>query len=260
MPVFLRVLRHTVNGYENEIDDIHENMGHRIMRVKSLIPLSLNFLCVASAKILPAPPPVDASLLAAPVYEPARWNVEKVQMNNNCYAYAANDIDTEKFGAMPGKRTLNTDAPYYFTSYIGWYRQIVQGAVADGMIHTGTKPATKAGYYRVALMMHADYDGYGFPYWHWLRQGPDGYWSGKNGNTPATNLDDEGKPFKDPATAKFGFNAHRAQLVAYFLVPKGGLDVGEPNEPKTHAGTRPAWRPVMFANEIVVTASRHTIR
>ncbi len=202
------------------------------------------------------------TLAAAPPYEPHRWNTEQVQKNNNCYAYAADDIDTVEYGAMPGKRTLNQDPPYLGDTYWEWQKRLIRGAIADGMIYTGDKPAAKPGYYRVVLLMHPDHR-YGLPYHHWLRQGPDGYWSGKDGPTPATDRDRDGRRIANPEQANLGFPGMRGRPVGYFLVPHGGLDVGNPNEPKTHAATRAAWQapppspPQMESETIVVTAKRH---
>lgn len=219
------------------------------MPAKRLYAAPLFLICASYAPYrAPAPvagvaPDMNAldnpSVRAAPQPDLNAWNAtDDVRMKNNCYAHAANDIDTSEFGAMPGHRTLGQPFPKTDISYADYERMLIRGAIADGMIYTGNKPATRPGYYRVVLLMSPRYNNRS-SYWHWLRQNNNGLWSGKDGSGEATDLDRFRRPITDPEKAWFG---PYVQPVAYFLVPQGGLDVGNPKERKTHPGTRPALR------------------
>lgn len=192
------------------------------------------FLTAASAD----KPPVDPTLVAAPLYQPAVWNRDfKVQGRNNCYAYAANDIDTVEFGAYPGYRTTGHNFPKTYSGYASFIKQLINGAKRDGMVYAGKSPLSRPGFYRVALMAHQNPERPDYPAWHWLRQDRNGQWSHKDGSGEAMNVDYAGHVINNPEAAQLGLY----KLVAYFLVPQGGLDVGSPHEPVTHRASKPAF-------------------
>lgn len=203
------------------------------MRCRSIITLIPIFLAASTPMA-----GFGIRVPSAPEYDLNLWNNNpSIKNNNNCYAFAANDIDTEQYGAFPGERTKGYSrdlAPKIYKSFVAY---IIDGAQSDGMIFTGKIKIERLGYYHVALYTHAAVREQTRHSYHWITENPDGTFSGKNGQTKATNLDFAGNIIIDPAKANFGLYQFRG----YFLVPKHGLDVGSPHEPITKPGSRPAF-------------------
>jgi hypothetical protein len=139
----------------------------------------------------PLPPPIKVCL-CAPAYDPAWWNDGgQVQHHNNCYNYATN-YRTDTF-AQPGKAA---GAMYSLPIACA---SVLPAAAQDGLLN---KPAANnkcpSSGHLVALVVAPGWD------FHWFRKGPSGLWSHKPGGTAATNLDNSGKPIKDPRVADRG--------------------------------------------------------
>ena len=86
----------------------------------------------------------------------------------------------------PPKGTNNTEA-IIFTSVTEDYNKFRETFNKDAtfaIIRIGQYAACPTGMYKVALVMaeHGDY--------HWVRQDKDGFWSHKNGDDPASEVDD----------------------------------------------------------------------
>jgi hypothetical protein len=176
-----------------------------------------------------------------PKYEPGKWNkggASPEQRDNNCYAYAVNDLSTKRVPnaiPQPGERA-NRPQDYFVQAPSGDYTIDVaklQSAIAadgktQGIKWLGSTPEStlKApkGSYIVALVVDnkdATQD------YHWYRHNEDGSWSGKGGNQPATNLDASGNLITDPRTADRNYGPEgRGQLnyvtfVGYYAVTPG---------------------------------------
>jgi hypothetical protein len=222
---------------------------------------AIRTLAVQSQPKTPDTPMALSAYYGAPVYEIVSaladvremYRPKNIQPYNNCLSHSVDDRDTGKdqkdYAATPGHRTLGWEAAtkigfFNRAEYGAFVRQTIRGNEADGMIFTGKKMESREGFYRVALFtrpakqdaisMHEGHE------YHYMRQNRDGKWSQKFGALNVINIDYSGKTITDPATAAMG----AYQFIGYFLVPKGGLDVGPPEEKATKPGTRPAWEPV----------------
>lgn len=130
------------------------------------------------------------SLWKPPKYEPGKWNDNNgIQFNNNCYNYACN-IQTNTY-AQPGEASGNKYLSFGCV-------EVTNGAVSDGLTKQDCDQPCPNCYHKVALVIAPGYD------YHWYRQDDNDMWSHKPGDTPATNLDNAGKPISDPRTANRG--------------------------------------------------------
>ncbi len=158
---------------------------------------------IETSRTLSAERPADvvpfprAGCECAPIYEPNWWNDGgQIQNNNNCYNYAAN-YRTDTF-AQPGRGTGQI-----YTSIA--CAPVRDASVRDALIDTpkDNNKCPKRGHL-VALVIAPDFEGTGFPDFHWYRKGPTGRWSHKPGGGQVTNLDNSGKVILDPRTADRG--------------------------------------------------------
>ena len=126
--------------------------------------------------------------LAAPPFNPAKWNADpNIRTRNNCYNYA-NDKITNTF-AQPG-RGSGAVGPYP-PSCPG----TGQAAERDGQISIPNPDLTPAEGQIVALVVSTTP---GFFDYHWYRRDENNMWSHKPGQTAATNRDNTGNPISDP--------------------------------------------------------------
>ena len=128
-----------------------------------------------------------------PTYDPGKWNKEGVVLNNNCYAYATDNM-TNTF-PQPGKGSGAEPTPPYTCD------NVTAAAVSDGLVKASCDNACPKGSFKVALVINPDPLGNDF---HWYRQDSNGNWSHKPGGTDATNKDNKGNPITDPRTADRG--------------------------------------------------------
>jgi hypothetical protein len=128
----------------------------------------------------------------APAYNPALWDAEAVRQNNNCYNYA-NDQVTNTYAQPGSAHGFACDPNVRCDDY-------QNAAAADLLVrsHTFTNPLAAGRGWYVALTIWPGVD------FHWYRQDANGCWSHKPGQTPATNLDNDGKPIWDPAMCRLG--------------------------------------------------------
>ena len=180
------------------------------------------------------------------------YQPKNIQPYNNCLSHSVDDRDIGKdqtdYAATPGHRTLGWDRATKIgflnrAEYAAFVLQTIRGNEADGMIFTGKKMESREGFYRAALFVRPAKQGAtgmheGHEY-HYMRQNRDGKWSQKFGALNVVDIDYDGNIITNPAKAAMG----SYNFIGYFLVPKGGLDVGPPEEKATKAGTRPAWKP-----------------
>lgn len=174
-----------------------------------------------------------------PRYEPERWNLgigDPVQRNNNCYAYAVNDLQVDRPGKpQPGQRA-GRPMDYFNREGEIDTRRLQRAIDADGrggnISFLGNTPestlAAPADTYIVALVVDRND---GVQDYHWYRHNPDGSWSGKSGSMPATNLDASGELVLDPRTADRNYGSgsrgtlNYTEFVGYYAV-RVGAEVG----------------------------------
>ena len=162
-----------------------------------------------------------------PLYRPNLWNSDAVIEKNNCYTYALGIIFQDA-SVSPGQMSspvysrigANPDLmDRYYTKngflnmvrhdsmpgVFSWNQHILDatqftGVSLDyGFIFDGIEKEKNVviGSYRVALAFDLESK---IKDYHWYRQGPDGFWSGKNGwMGPATDFDFDGNPICDPS-------------------------------------------------------------
>lgn len=165
----------------------------------------------------PITPPVILTCPGSPPYEPAKWNSPPVIDSTNCYAYAANDPN----GHPPGKPQPGEHCGHPFTTVD--CSSVGAASVCDGMIAAPNPPTPRPGFYPVALVMDPGVD------YHWYRQGDDGTWSHKPGNTAAGNLDAAGKPITNPEAAARDYSPdgpNYSVFCGYYYVPQAGIRTG----------------------------------
>jgi hypothetical protein len=136
---------------------------------------------------------------STPKYEPEYWNdgeAGPIQYNNNCYNYA-NNVRTDTY-AQPGRAsgTQCTDDSCVYGAYF------YQAAVNDGLVPSSKSEVCPDGMTKVALFFHPDEEP-GSRDYHWYRQdAPNGYWSQKFADGPATDKDtSQTSPITDPEIA-----------------------------------------------------------
>jgi len=131
------------------------------------------------------------AVLAAPAYDPGKWNNDpNIMRRNNCYNYADDRI-TNTF-AQPG-RGSGQEGPYPPTCG-------GTGAAAqrDGQIPVSSAASTPAQGHFIALVIWPGND------YHWYRRDSNGHWSHKPGQTPARNTDNSGQPIPNPEVCNRG--------------------------------------------------------
>jgi hypothetical protein len=148
----------------------------------------------------------------APIYNPGAWSFPPpVQLNNNCYAYANNQI-TNTF-PQPGRGTGHM---YTLLGCTG-AGAVEPAAVFDGLVPSpnfGVALAPGSGWY-VALVIWPGND------YHWYRQDKAGCWSHKPGRTPVRNVDNSGRAISDPRTADRG----NYTVFCSYMIAKAGLPI-----------------------------------
>lgn len=148
-----------------------------------------------------------------PPYDPAAWNDDNgIQFNNNCYNYGC-DTRTDTF-AQPGRAT-----GYQITSTAS---SVAHGAVSDGLAAAGDGGCGCAECRHRAALVFWPPDESGNWDFHWYREGPDGNWTHKPGQTPATNVDNSGQVITDPRTADRG---PYTVFVGFFCVNKATIRI-----------------------------------
>ncbi len=134
----------------------------------------------------------------APAADLAAWNSSPaVTPHNNCYNYGTN-YRTDTF-AQPGKAASAQMTSNAACNLPSPGISAKMGAVSDGLIDKPNQDnkCILPGHL-VALVNGPNYD------YHWFRKGPNGRWSHKPGQTPATLLDNSGNIITDPRTADRG--------------------------------------------------------
>ncbi|WP_277761467.1 hypothetical protein [Pseudomonas sp. A34-9] len=133
-------------------------------------------------------------MLAAPPFDPTKWNSsDAIRLHNNCYNYA-NDKITNTF-AQPGKGS-GQEGPYPPTC-----PGTGQAAVRDGQIVVKNPDVSPAEGQIIALVVSSTP---GFFDYHWYRRDSNGMWSHKPGQTPAKNTDNSGRTISNPETCDRG--------------------------------------------------------
>lgn len=131
-----------------------------------------------------------------PPYEPNKWNKNPEVKENNCYAYATNTMGKSfprpgRAGGqnppLPGQRGYNC-------------ANFVAAAESDGLVKTDCDKACPKCSYKVALVIKPK----GRQDYHWYRQDDNGNWSHKQGEDPATDVDEKKNPITDPRIADRG--------------------------------------------------------
>jgi len=172
------------------------------------------------------------------VYEPDIWNKKYVQQTHNCYEYALNDLDQEDINDCQNNfKQCNVSSTNPYRSKPGHYRsqsnsepkltkkpkykckEYIYKTLADNpSIYKvkSIKSPCKKNYYKIALVTAPGRD------YHYYRQDSNGYWSHKDGMTPATNKDADGKIITDPKDADRFYRATRnfSDFCGYFCVPE----------------------------------------
>lgn len=133
----------------------------------------------------------------APAADIAAWNTDpNVTWNNNCYNYGTN-YRSDSF-AQPGEATGHKYTSFAACDVAAPAISVKQGAVSDGLVDKPLQDnkCISPGHLVALVLYSGDY--------HWYRKGPNGRWSHKPGNTPATLLDNSGNPITDPRTCDRG--------------------------------------------------------
>ena len=136
----------------------------------------------------------EFSTLAAPPFNPGKWNNNAhIRRSNNCYNYA-NDKITNSF-AQPG-RGSGQEGPYPPTcSGTG------AAAKRDGQNPIPNPNITPSEGQIIALVVSTTP---GFLDYHWYRRDNNNLWSHKPGGTSATNRDNSGNLISDPRSCNRG--------------------------------------------------------
>lgn len=255
------ITRRALEADKEKASYLYANTAHTDME------RAYNAIRTLAAQSKPKTPDTPMSLAlhyGTPVYEMVSalsdvremYQPKNIQPFNNCLSHSVDDRDIGKnetdYAATPGHRTLGWEAAtkigfFNRAEYPAFVRQTIEGNEADGMIFTGKKMQSREGFYRVALFVRPAKQGATTLYegheYHYMRQNRDGKWSQKFGALNVIDTDYSGNTITDPAKAAMG----AYNFIGYFLVPKGGLDVGPPEEKATKPGTRAAWKPTPAA-------------
>jgi hypothetical protein len=124
---------------------------------------------------------------------PERWNRSDIQTNNNCYAYATDDIDPRRtVKPHPGFKENIETTKKEFTCDV-----LTPNVFKDhpGAYQTTFENQCKCNYYKAYLTVDPSKD------FHLYRQDSDGYWSHKPGSLKATNLDASKQKITNPEIA-----------------------------------------------------------
>lgn len=188
-----------------------------------------------------------------PKYEPDKWNKQGYKLSHNCYEYALNDynkkdatkcLDRIKFcrnnqcynnkgKLLKTPRQICTNL--FMKSQPGYYRGFPRVGKNEKNCHTyvkrtltdnpeiymipNNKERCKKGYYKISLVNSPGQD------YHYYRQDKEGYWSHKNGEGKATNLDSSNQLIYDPQFCNRQTSSTRnySDFCGYFCVPSNKL-------------------------------------
>lgn len=126
-------------------------------------------------------------------YQPDKWNKNHVKEYNNCYAYAMNDLKSDRNSKPhPGYKNNNTTTKKDFTCDI-----MGQHILTDypSAYPTDFHTPCKCNYYKAYLAVDPKKD------FHLYKQDSDGYWSHKPGSLNVTNLDASNQKIVNPENA-----------------------------------------------------------
>ncbi|POX42281.1 hypothetical protein C3486_05990 [Streptomyces sp. Ru73] len=123
-------------------------------------------------------------------YNPGFWNRPDTRPRNNCYNFAVNRR-TNTF-AQPGR------AHGYTIPGTVRCNEVSIGAQRDGIRVWGNCQPQGTLRYVIALVT-GTFPG-GFRDYHWYRLHPGGLWAHKPGRTPVRNVDNSGRPIRNPYT------------------------------------------------------------
>lgn len=188
-----------------------------------------------------------------PKYEPGKWNKLGHKLSHNCYEYALNDYNNkdaekclERINYCRNNKCYNNKGKELKTpreicsnllmkSQPGYYRGFsrvsknekncdtyINRTLLDNpeiyMIPNNSIKCQK-GYYKISLVSAPGQD------YHYYRQDKDGYWSHKNGEGKATNLDSSGNLIIDPKYCNRQTSSTRnySDFCGYFCVPSNKL-------------------------------------
>lgn len=142
-------------------------------------------------------------VLAAPPYDPGKWNNDpNIRTRNNCYNYASDKI-TNTF-AQPGRGSGSMYTAFDCAN-------VGAAAQRDGQILIPNPNITPTQGHIVTLVMWPGND------FHWYRRDANGMWSHKPGSTPARNTDNSGNLISDPNTCDRG--PYTAVCSSYNSIP-----------------------------------------
>ncbi|HEY6744523.1 MAG TPA: hypothetical protein VI357_02275 [Mycobacteriales bacterium] len=131
-------------------------------------------------------------------FNPNFWNADaNVRRSNNCYNYGRN-WRTNTF-AQPG-RASGQPLGSVFTG-----ADVVVSAMSDGLRkRCDCLPAEEFPRRMVALVYAPDFEGTGYPDYHWYREQIGGFWGHKPGGGTARNLDNSNTVITNPEACDRG--------------------------------------------------------
>ena len=134
------------------------------------------------------------SLTAGLSYVPDLWNNPDVQLDNNCYNYATDQI-TGTF-AQPGSGSGYVSVSHVYEPFSC---DLIDARVqSDGLQPHSCDEPCPDGQWRVGMAISDALQDY-----HFYRE-HDGFWAHKPGSTPVTSLNDQDRLMTDPRTANRG--------------------------------------------------------
>lgn len=184
-----------------------------------------------------------------PDYEPNKWNDQSYMLAHNCYEYSLNDYENKdarkcrnriqhcqknecrngkgkllkkprdicnnlNLKSQPGYLKGMPKVPKHMKNCKTYIHRTLQDNSEIYKVHSNNKRC-KNGFYKIALVSQPGGD------YHYYRQDNTGYWSHKDGESEATNLDSNGNKILDPfkAARKPSQNRHFSDFCGYFCVP-----------------------------------------
>jgi hypothetical protein len=145
-------------------------------------------------------------------YKPSQWNRSDIREYNNCYAYATNDLNTQRHRKPhPGhKNNIETNSADFTCS------NLTNNILKDfpNAYKTNFENPCKCNYYKAYLTVDPKND------FHLYRQDSNGYWSHKPGSLDVSNVDASKQIITNPETAdrvysKFNYS----DSCMFFCVP-----------------------------------------
>lgn len=141
------------------------------------------------------------------------WEQNDAQKFNNCYAYAFEDLDTNrKFKPQPGLKSNKK----HIKASVYSCKKFIENIISDYPGSTFHKTLPECRNCRRRIFLALDNTGPKKDY-HFWRENSDGFWTHKPGSGPVLHTDGDGKKITNPLYSNRNFGNYNYNLACGFF-------------------------------------------